>query len=89
MNPFDSPTQVEDRETRARAVRLARERRVRLPTFAEVADPSRAPRSIRETLAAIDPDAPHAANLYRVNWFNAIDRRGVASVPVHVEVPVP
>ncbi len=87
MNPFDSPTQVEDRETRARAVRLARERGVRLPTFAEVADPSRVPRSTRETLAAIDADAPHAANLYRVNWFNAIDRHGVASVPVHVEVP--
>ena len=60
---------------------------MRLPTFAEIADPSRAPRSIRETLAAIDPDAPHAANLYRVNWFNAIDRRGVATAPVHVEIP--
>ena len=87
MNPFDPPRQVEDRATRARAVALARERGVRLPTFAEVADPSRAPRSIRETLAAIDPDAPHAANLYRVNWFNAIDRRGVATAPVHVEIP--
>ena len=87
MNPFDSPTQVADRATRSRAVQLARERRVRLPTFAEIADPSRAPPSAREALAGIDPDAPHAANLYRVNWFNAIDRRGVASVPVHVEVP--
>jgi cysteine synthase len=87
MNPFDSPTQVADRETRSRAVQLARERHVRLPTFAEIADPSRAPASAREALAGIDPDAPHAANLYRVNWFNAIDRRGVAGVPVHVEVP--
>jgi cysteine synthase len=87
MNPFDSPTEVEDRETRGRAVRLARERGVRLPTFAEIADPARAPRPIRDTLAAIDPDAPHAANLYRVNWFNTIDRRGAEAVPVHVEVP--
>jgi cysteine synthase len=87
MNPFDSPTEVEDRETRGRAVRLARERGVRLPTFAEIADPACAPRPMRDTLAAIDPDAPHAANLYRVNWFNAIDRRGAAAVPVHVEVP--
>ena len=47
MNPFDSPTQVEDRGTRARAVRLARERGVRLPTFAELADP--------RARAAIDP----------------------------------
>jgi cysteine synthase len=87
MNPFDSPTEVEDRQTRARAVGLARERGVRLPTFAEIADPARAPRPMRDTLAAIDPDVPHAANLYRVNWFNAIDRRGAVSVPVHVEVP--
>jgi len=79
--------QVEDRETRARAVALARERRVRLPTFAEMADPSRAPQSIRATLAGIEPDAPHAANLYRVNWFNALDRVGAVDVPVHVEVP--
>ena len=35
MNPFDPPRQVEDRATRARAVALARERGVRLPTFAE------------------------------------------------------
>ena len=89
MNPFDSPTQVEDRETRSRAVQLARERRVRLPTFAEIADPARAPASARDALAGIDPDAPHPANLYRVNWFNAIDRRGAASVPVHVELPRP
>ena len=87
MNPFDPPRQVDDRATRARAVELARERRVRLPTFAELAEPSRTPGPVREALAGIDPDAPHAANLHRVNWFNAIDRRGAAAVPVHVEVP--
>ena len=87
MNPFDPPTQVDDPGTRRRAVAAARERGVRLPTFAEIADPARAPKSIRESLGGIEPDAPHAANLYRVNWFNALDRRGLASVPVHVELP--
>jgi len=87
MNPFDPPTQVDDRATRARAVGLARDRGVRLPTFAELAEPARAPRPLRAALDGVDPDAPHAANLYRVNWFNAIDRRGAAAVPVHVEVP--
>ena len=87
MNPFDSPTRVEDQGTRARAVGVARARGVRLPTFAELADPARAPRSIRAVLAGIDPDAPHAANLHRVHWFNAADRRGAVAVPVHLEVP--
>ncbi|MCC6609499.1 MAG: pyridoxal-phosphate dependent enzyme [Burkholderiales bacterium] len=87
MNPFDPPTQIDDAGVRRRAVALARERGVRLPTFAEIADPARAPQSIRTTLGGVDPDAPHAANLYRVNWFNALDRRGLAPVPVHVEIP--
>ncbi len=87
MNPFDFPTRVEDREARSRAVRLARERGVRLPAFAEIADPARAPRGVREALAGVDPDAPHAANLYRVHWFNAPDRRGAHRLPAHVEIP--
>jgi cysteine synthase len=87
LNPFDFPTQVAERATRARAVGLARERGVRLPTFAEIADPARAPGAARDALAGVDPDAPHAANLYRVHWFNADDRRGIAQVPVHVEIP--
>jgi cysteine synthase A len=87
MNPFDFPTEVEDRATRARAVGLARERGVRLPTFAEIAEPARVPQAVRARLAGVDPDAPHAANLYRVHWFNALDRRGAAAVPVHVEIP--
>ena len=60
---------------------------MRLPTFEEMADPSRAPEAVRQSLAAIDPDSPHAANLYRVNWFNASDRRGQVRVPVHIELP--
>ncbi|HLE67996.1 MAG TPA: pyridoxal-phosphate dependent enzyme [Burkholderiales bacterium] len=87
MNPFDFPVQIENAEVRRRAVALAKERRVRLPSFAEVADPSLAPASVRESLAAIDADAPHAANLYRVNWYNAPDRKNLASVPAHVEFP--
>src|SRR4030095_13622981 len=52
-----------------------------------IAEPGRAPQSLRTTLAGIDPDAPQAANLYRVHWFNALDRRGIVAVPVHLEIP--
>src|SRR5262245_55057400 len=87
MNPFDFPTQVEDAESRRRAVACARERKVRLPTFEEMADPSRVPEMVPQSLAAIDPDSAHAQNLYRVNWFNAADRRGQGRLPVHIELP--
>jgi cysteine synthase len=87
MDPFDFPTQVEDAEARRRAVARARERKVRLPTFEEMAEPSRVPEEARQSLAGTEPDAPHAANLYRVNWFNATDRRGQVQVPTHVELP--
>jgi cysteine synthase len=87
MSPFDSPTRVEDAEARQRAVAHLRARAVRLPTFAEMADPTRSPEALRRSRAGIDPDSPHATNLYRVNWFNALDRRSQVAVPVHVELP--
>lgn len=87
MGPFDFPVDVEDAAVRRRAVDLLRELRVRLPTFAEIADPSATPTPVREAISAVGPDDPSPANLYRVNWFNDLDRRGQVSSPVHVELP--
>ncbi len=87
MTPFDFPVRVENAEVRQRAVERLRQNRVRLPTFAELADPSRVPARVRAQLNDVAPDDPHPANLYRVNWFNALDRKGQVSVPVHVELP--
>ena len=47
MNPFDFPTNVQDRDVRRRAVQRLKEKGVRLPTFAELADPARTPAAIR------------------------------------------
>ncbi len=87
MSPFDFPRRVEDVSSRRRALKLLGENRVRLPTFAELAAPQAAPEAIRARLAEIDPDDPHPRNLYRVNWFNDLSRRGQVPVPVHVELP--
>ncbi|MGE8942311.1 pyridoxal-phosphate dependent enzyme [Leptospira interrogans] len=87
MTPFDFPVRVENEAVRKRAVERLRQNRVRLPTFAELADPSSVPSAIRSELRDVGPDDPHPANLYRVNWFNALDRKGQVSVPVHVELP--
>ncbi len=38
-------------------------------------------------LAQVDPDAPDAANLWRVHWFNGTDRKTRTEVPTHVVLP--
>ena len=86
-SPFDFPTRVDAAAVRARALAHLRDRGVRLPTFAELAEPASAPRAIRERLAKIDPDTPHSANLYRVHWFNDLQRTGQAATPLFVELP--
>ena len=60
---------------------------VSLPTFAELADPRRIPARVREALGRIDPDQPHALNLFRVHWYNSADRRGQVEVPEHLVLP--
>ena len=86
-DPFDIPTAVDDVGARRRAVALLKDKGVRLPTFAELAEPARAPAHLRASLAKIDPDDPHPANLNRVNWFNDAKRTGQVTTPVFVELP--
>jgi len=58
-----------------------------LPTFAQLADPSKISEKIREALASVDPDAAHPLNLFRVHWYNGPDRRQQVAVPEHVVLP--
>jgi cysteine synthase len=85
--PFDFPTGVEDAKVRERALALLRDNGVRLPTFAELAQPDRIAKSLRAGLANISPDAPHPLNLQRVHWFNDLARTGSVTTPVHIELP--
>jgi cysteine synthase len=85
--PFDFPLRVEDGEIRRRAVARLRERGVRLPTLAELAEPASIPSDVRAAAAGVEPDAPHPLNLYRVHWFNGVDRKAQVSAPVHIELP--
>src|SRR5690606_1078684 len=57
---------------------------LRLPTFAELADPSLLPPAATAGLAEVDPDAPDPRNLLRVHWWNDAVRRSLAPVPGHV-----
>jgi cysteine synthase len=69
------------------AVQRFAERKIALPTFAQVADPTLAPKGSLASLTGVDPDAADNRNLWRVNWFNGADRKSRVDVPVHVVLP--
>ncbi|MDQ7857995.1 MAG: pyridoxal-phosphate dependent enzyme [Armatimonadota bacterium] len=78
---------VVDRVAYERAVGRLREAGVVLPTFGELAIPSRIAPAVRHALAEVDPDAPHPLNLFRVHWYNDASRRGSAPTPEHLVLP--
>jgi hypothetical protein len=79
--------EIVDRNVYERTLRRFREARIVLPTFAELADPTRIPASVKNALASVEPDAPHPLNLFRVHWYNDDARQGIAPVPAHVVLP--
>ncbi len=76
-----------DRGIYSHAVARFRDAGIGLPTFAQLADPSRIPPQTKITLAGVDPDEPHPLNLFRVHWYNGADRRRQVAVPEHVVLP--
>jgi cysteine synthase A len=80
-------TRIVDRAVYDRSVARFREAHIVLPTFAELAEPSSIPASIRARLAGVDPDAANPLNLFRVHWYNDASRARQAQVPEHVVLP--
>src|SRR5262249_37070309 len=84
---FDLPAEVQDASVRRRAIARLKEKGVRLPTFAELAEPRRAPQEVVGELFGVGADDPDPRNLYRVHWYNDLARNGRVLTPVHVELP--
>ncbi len=80
-------THVVDEDVLARTAALVRAAGIRLPTFAQLADPSTLPADVLAKLPDVDPDAPDPANLFRVHWYNGADRRALVDVPEYIELP--
>jgi cysteine synthase len=78
---------IVDKSRRRAAVERLRKIRVRIPTWSELADPTQIPASEAAALKQVDPDAPDAANLWRVHWFNDADRKSLVDVPGHIVLP--
>ena len=87
MSELGIETSVIDRGTRDRAALWVGRRGVRLPRFADLADPSQIALQGRAPPASVDPDAPDPANLFRIHWQNDRTRRGLVSAPLHLVFP--
>jgi cysteine synthase A len=70
---------------RRSAIERLRQAKVVLPTWAELADPTRA--HPPASLASVAPDDARPENLWRVHWHNDERRTGSVEVPGHVVLP--
>ena len=86
MSLFIEPEIVDAGRRRAAIARL-RQAKVTLPTWSELAHPADIAGAASPDLAHVDPDAPDAANLWRVHWFNDASRKKRVAVPGHVVLP--
>ena len=82
-NQFGLADRVVDAASLANSVARFRERGIALPTFAQLADPSRVDPAV---LGDSDKNGPDARNLWRVHWYNDLAGKRV-SVPDHVVLP--
>ena len=87
MKRLGIDTHIVDRGVYDNSVTRFREAGIRLPTFTQLADPTKIPAALHEALSAVDPDASHPLNLFRVHWYNGSDRRHLAPVPGHLVLP--
>ena len=78
---------IVDADVRDRAADRCRSLGVRLPTFAQLADPDTIPSDLTERLAAVEPDAADPLNLFRSHWFNDATRANRTAVPEHLVLP--
>jgi cysteine synthase len=79
--------EVVDRAVYDRTVKHFRDAHIVLPTFDELADPSHITPSTARALEAVEPDAAHPLNLFRVHWWNDAGRRSVVACPGYVRLP--
>ena len=82
-NQFGLADRVVDAAALANSVARFREQGIALPTFAQLADPSRVDPAV---LGDSDKNGPDPRNLWRVHWYNDIAGNRV-SVPDHVVLP--
>ena len=86
LSRFDLSTDIVDQDRYDHSVGRFRDQKIRLPTFAELSDPSGIDDATTRALATVDRNAPDPANLFRVHWYNDLHGSRVA-LPEHIVLP--
>jgi cysteine synthase len=80
-------TDVLNAENLKEATKVFGDRKIILPTFSQLSDPKTIPAEIQKALEKVGPDEKHPLNLFRIHWYNALDRKTRVDVPVYLELP--
>jgi cysteine synthase len=76
------------KETLEMTIRRCAQRRIVIPTFAQLRDPSTAPAEIKNRLSAVGMNDLDPANLFRITWKNEpVDRGGAFNQGNWIEFP--
>ncbi len=78
---------VHDPDILDRSIAHAREHRIVLPTFAELANPAKIPADILDKLRNIPVDQADPLNLFRIHWFNDHQGSRILPAPTWLEIP--
>jgi len=78
---------IVDQKKRRSAIERLRHAKVVLPTWRQLSEPDAVLGGMVPHPTNIDPDAPDPANLWRVHWFNGVDRKRRVAVPEHIVLP--
>jgi len=76
--------EIVDAAVHAATVAFFRDAGIVLPTLSQLAAPNTIDATLYGALDSVGPDAPDPRNLFRVHWYNSVDRKTLASVPEHV-----
>ncbi|HZP77861.1 MAG TPA: pyridoxal-phosphate dependent enzyme [Pseudolabrys sp.] len=75
---------VQDRGRRDAAIKRLRDVGGHLPTWSQLAAPQKL---LSEKLSGVGPDDADPRNLWRVHWFNGVDRKTMVDTPDHIVLP--
>ena len=64
------------KDRRARAIQRARERKIVIPTFAQMKDPAKIPARVKESLKDVGLWDVDPRNLFRITWHNEAKANG-------------
>lgn len=78
--------EIENRQNLEKTIKRCREKKIVLPTFAQLKNPETIPSEILKELKQVDLQEVHPLNLFRINWRNDPSTNGIGEIN-YLEIP--